>query len=316
MPAIRPRYPIYLSIAAALVTLAIKSVAYWLTDSVSLLSDAAESVVNLVAALIALFCLWYASRPVDVSHTYGHDKIEYFSSGLEGTLILVAAVAIAWYAVTRLVDPEPLQAVGMGTLLALAASLINFGAAQILLRAGKSTESILLEAGGKHLMTDVWTSTGVVVGLCLVWFTGFEILDPLIALVVAANIVWTGIDLVRRSFDGLMDHALPQTEQAAVRAAIAAHLEPGTTFHALRTRQAGAHRFADFHLLVPGHFTVQRAHDLTEKIERAVRAALPDIEVSVHIEPIEEQAAWEDSALLPLEKAAGGEKKEGGQAHP
>jgi cation diffusion facilitator family transporter len=304
MAAAHPRYPIVLSIVAALVTLAMKAAAYWLTGSVSLLSDAAESLVNLTAALIAFASLWYAAKPVDVSHTYGHEKIEYFSSGLEGTLILVAAGAIAWYALKRLVEPEPLEALGLGTVLALAASLINLAVAQVLLRVGKASQSIVLEADGRHLMTDVWTSAAVVAGLVLVKLTGMEVFDPLLALVVSANIVWTGIGLVRRSFDGLMDHALPVEEQAKVRAAIAGHLEPGTTFHALRTRQAGARRFADFHLLVPGHFTVQRAHDLTGKIEEAVQAALPGIEVTVHIEPIEEQAAWEDSALLGVEEKA------------
>jgi cation diffusion facilitator family transporter len=303
MPSAHPKYPIVLSIAAALVTLAMKGTAYWLTDSVSLLSDAAESLVNLAAALIALFCLWFASRPVDVSHTYGHEKIEYFSSGVEGMLILLAAGGIAWYAIQRLMEPRPLEYLALGTLLALGASLVNLAVAVILLRVGKTTESIVLEADGKHLLTDVWTSAGVLCGLGLVWFTGITLLDPIVALVLAANICWTAIDLMGRSFNGLMDHALPEAEQAKVRAAIAGHLEPGTAFHALRTRQAGAHRFADFHLLVPGHFSVQRAHDLTGKIEDAVRAALPGIEVTVHIEPIEEKAAWEDSALLPIEKA-------------
>jgi cation diffusion facilitator family transporter len=168
---------------------------------------------------------------------------------------------------------------------------------------GKATQSIVLEADGKHLLTDVWTSAGVLVGLGLVWLTGIEILDPIVALLVAANICWTAIDLIIRSFNGLMDHALPQDEQAVLRAAIAGQLESGTTFHALRTRQAGARRFADFHLLVPGNYSVQRAHDLTEKVEGAMRTALPGIEVAVHIEPIEAQAAWADSALLPIEQA-------------
>jgi len=305
MPASHPKYPIVLSIVAALVTLAMKAAAYWVTDSVSLLSDAAESLVNLTAALIALFCLWFASRPVDDSHTYGHEKIEYFSCGLEGMLILVAAAAIAWYAVQRLLEPRPLTLdyLGLGTVFAFAALLVNLAVALILLRVGKATESIVLEADGKHLLTDVWTSVGVVCGLGLVWLTGINVLDPIVALMVSAYICWTAIDLIGRSFNGLMDHALPLNEQAVVRAAIAGHLEPGTTFHALRTRQAGAHRFADFHLLVPGRFSVQRAHDLTGKIEDAVGAALPGIEVTIHIEPIEEPAAWEDSALLPIEKA-------------
>jgi cation diffusion facilitator family transporter len=298
-----PKYPIVLSIAAALVTLALKTTAYWLTDSVGLLSDAAESLINLLAAVIALFCLWFASRPVDVSHTYGHEKIEYFSSGLEGMLILGAAAAIAWVAVLRLLEPRPLEALGLGTLIALGASLINLAVGIVVLRVGKASQSIVMEADGKHLLTDVWTSAGVLCGLGLVWMTGIYVLDPIIALVMAANICWTAIDLIWRSFNGLMDHALPEEEQATVRAAIAANLEPGTTFHALRTRQAGAHRFADFHLLVPGHLSVQRAHDLTEKIEAAVRATLPGIEVTVHIEPIEEPAAWHDSELLSIEEA-------------
>lgn len=298
------KYPILLSIAAAVVTLAMKATAYWLTDSVSLLSDAAESLVNLAAALVALVCLWFASRPVDDSHTYGHEKIEYLSCGVEGTLILVTAGGIAWYAVQRILEPRLVfDGLGIAAAMVLGASLINLAVALTLLRAGKSTESIVLEADGKHLLTDVWTSVGILCGLALVRITGMEILDPIVALVVAASICWTAIDLIGRSFNGLMDHALPVTEQAVVRAAIGSHLEPGTTFHALRTRQAGAHRFADFHLLVPGHITVQKAHDLTERIEAAVRAALPGIEVTVHIEPIEEQAAWEDRALLPIEQA-------------
>jgi cation diffusion facilitator family transporter len=172
----------------------------------------------------------------------------------------------------------------------------------VLLRVGRTSGSIILEADGRHLMADVWTSFGVVAGLGLVRVTGWEVLDPILALVVAANILRTGVDLVWRSFNGLMDHALPEDEQARVRAAIAAQLEPGLHYHALRTRQAGADRFADFHLLVPGDWTVQRAHDLVEKVEEAVRAALPGIEVTVHDEPREEPAAWRDSALLALEE--------------
>jgi cation diffusion facilitator family transporter len=300
-----PKYPIVLSIGAAVITLAMKTSAYWLTDSVSLLSDAAESLVNLAAAVIALFCMWFASRPVDTSHTYGHEKIEYFSSGLEGTLILVGAAGIAWFAIQRLLEPKALDYVWIGAFIALAAALVNLTVGLILLRAAKTTESIVLEADGKHLLTDVWTTVGVVCGLGLVWLTGIHVLDPIVALVLAAYICWTAIELIVKSFNGLMDHALPAEEQAVLRKAIAAHLEPGTTFHALRTRQAGAHRFADFHLLVPGHLSVQRAHDLTGKIEEAIRAALPGIELTIHIEPIEEKAAWEDSALLPIEKAPG-----------
>lgn len=305
MPAPAPKYPIVLSILAALATLGLKSSAYLLTGSVGLLSDALESLVNLAAAVVALLSLWYAAKPVDVSHTYGHEKIEYFSSGLEGMLILVAAAAIAWYAVERLLTPAPLEELGLGLAIALVASLINLAVGVLLLRVGKATESIVMEADGKHLLTDVWTSAAVLVGLVLVSITGILAFDPLMALAVAANIAWTAIGLILRSFNGLMDHALSPAEQAAVRASVTTQLEPGTTFHALRTRQAGARRFADFHLLVPGEYTVQRAHDLTGKIEDAIRAALPGIEVTVHIEPIEEQAAWEDSALLPIEQLPG-----------
>lgn len=304
MSFIERRSPILLSILAALVTLGIKSAAYWLTDSVSLLSDAAESLINLLAAFTAFACLWYSVKPVDESHTYGHEKIEFFSSGLEGALILFAAGGIAWYAVQRLFNLRELEQLELGAFLSLAASLINLVVARILIRVGRRTHSIILEADGQHLMTDVWTSFGVIVGLGLVWLTGWVILDPLIALLVAANIVWTAWDLLARSFNGLMDHALPAREQQAVRSAIEALMKPGLHFHALRTRQAGTRKFVDFHLLVPGTWSVQQAHDVTEQIEAAVRNALPGAQVTVHIEPIESEAAWNDSELLEFEKAA------------
>jgi cation diffusion facilitator family transporter len=218
-------------------------------------------------------------------------------------LILVAALAIAWYAIHRLFVPEPLQPLGVGLVLLLETMIINGAVAFLLLYTARAYHSIILEADGRHLLTDVWTSTGVLLGLGLVWLTDVKVLDPIIALVVAGNILWTAVDLIRRSFNGLMDHALPPEEQAVVRTAIESHLGPQMDYHALRTRQAGSRRFVDFHLLVPGQLTVQRAHALTGRIEGAVRAALPGVEVTVHIEPIEEQAAWEDSALLPLERA-------------
>jgi cation diffusion facilitator family transporter len=311
-----PRYPVLLSIAAALLTLGLKSTAYFLTGSVGLLSDALESVVNLVAAVTAFASLWYSAQPADRSHTYGHEKIEYFSSGLEGVLILAAAVGIAWYAVARLLTPEPLHALDVGTVVAGAAALVNLGVARLLLRIGRAHGSIVLEADGHHLMTDVWTSAAVIVGLVLVRLTGVQALDPLVALLMAANIVRTAWHLLRRSFDGLMDHALPPEEQAAVRAAIEAHLEAEMDYHALRTRRAGSRRFSDFHLLVPGAMTVRRAHALAGRIEQAVRDALPGIEVTVHIEPIEERAAWEDSALVPLEQAARRERLERENTEP
>jgi cation diffusion facilitator family transporter len=299
------RYPVLLSILAAIVTIGLKTVSYFLTDSVGLLSDAVESLLNLVAAVTAYLSLVYAARPVDQSHTYGHEKIEFFSSALEGILILAAALAIAWYALHRFFVPEPLEPLGPGMAVSLLATLVNGAVAWILLRAGHKYQSIVLEADGRHLLTDVWTSGMVLAGLGLVWLTGIEKLDPIIALLVAGNILWTAASLLGRSFNGLMDHALPDEEQAAVRAAIEAHLGPNMAYHALRTRQAGSRRFVDFHLLVPGRYTVRQAHELTGRIEDAVRATQPGLEVSVHIEPIEEREAWTDSALVPLEQAAG-----------
>jgi cation diffusion facilitator family transporter len=292
-----------LSVLAGVVTLGLKSASYFLTGSVGLLSDAAESVVNLVAAVISYLSLRYSARPVDSSHTYGHEKIEYFASGLEGTLILVAALAIGWYAVLRLLHPEPPEQLGLGLAISAVAAGINGAVGLLLLRLGRAHQSIVLEADGKHLLTDVWTSGGVLLGLGLVWLTHLNVLDPIVALLMALNIVWTGSDLIRRSFNGLMDHALPAAEQEVLRQAIQAHLRPETTFHALRTRQAGARRFVDFHLLVPGSVSVRDAHTYTETIEAALRQALPGVEVTVHIEPIEEQAAWQDSALLGVEPA-------------
>jgi cation diffusion facilitator family transporter len=298
------KYPILLSLGAALVTMALKGAAYYLTGSVGLLSDAAEGVINLVTAGTAFFSLWYASRPVDPSHTYGHEKIEYFSSGLEGVLVLATALGIAGYATLRLLEPREVRGLDLGAGLNLAAAIINLVVARVLLRVGRAHESIVLVAEGQHLMTDVWTSLAVVSGLGLVWLTGRLWLDPVVGLLTSVRIAWTGLGLLRVSFNGLMDHALPEAEQAAVRTAIELHLQPGMTYHALRTRQAGSRRFADFHLLVPGASSVRRAHELTKRIEEAIRAELPGMEVTIHIEPIEDRASWEDSALVPLEEAA------------
>lgn len=302
MAAAHLRFPILLSIAAALVTIGLKGTAYWLTGSVSLLSDALESFINLAAASVAYASLLYASRPADASHTYGHEKIEFFSSGLEGGLILAAAGGIAWLAVSRLLGTARLEPLGLGLAISCAAAAINGVVGLILVRTGRRYGSLLLEADGRHLLTDVWTSVGVLLGLGLVALTGWDVLDPIIALVVAANILWTGLDLVRRSFDGLMDKALPAAEVEKVRQAIRLHIGPNMDYHALRTRQAGTRRFADFHLLVPGEVSVREAHALGDRIEGAVQAELPGIEVTVHIEPIEESASYQDSALLAVEQ--------------
>jgi cation diffusion facilitator family transporter len=312
------RYPVLLSILAAVVTLVLKGWGYYLTGSVSVFSDAAEGLINVFAAGAAYFSLWYSAQPVDEEHTYGHEKIEFFASGLEGILIMAAALGIVWYAVARLIHPEnQLEQLGIGAVLVGLAAVVNLVVALILLRVSKKHQSIVLEADGKHLLADVWSSLAVIIGLTLVNFTDVHALDSLVAIMVAVSFAWTGYDLVKRSFNGLMDHALPVEEQEVVRAAVAGALEPGMDFHALRTRQAGSQRFADFHLLVPGSLSVTRAHALTTRIENAVRAALPNIEVTVHIEPIEERAAYEDSALVPIEQAARqaqGEKGNGERA--
>ena len=299
------------SVAAAVATLALKFGAYGLTGSAGLLSDAVESTANLVAALTAVGALWYASRPVDREHTYGHEKIEFFAGGIEGVLILVAAGGIVWVSVQRLLDPRPLDSLGLGTALAVVASVINLGVGLMLLREARAHRSLVLEADGRHLITDVWTSAGVVVGILAVRWTGIEWLDPLIALAVAVNIVRTGLDLVRTAFAGLMDRALPATEQAAIRRAIEGELTPGMTYHAVRTRHAGSRHLVDFHLLVPGALSVADGHRQVERIERAISDALPDTESTVHVEPIEAGEAWADSPLLPFEEEGGRMKEEG-----
>jgi len=294
---------ILLSIAAAIATLALKLVAYLVTNSVGLVSESVESIVNLVAAVTAFFTLRLAALPADRNHTYGHEKIEFFSSGVEGFLIAVAGFGIMALAIHRLYDPEMPAGIGLGLLIVLPAAAINGVVGLILVRAGKRHSSIVLEADGKHLLTDLLTSVGVVIGLCLVWLTQWPALDAFTAILVALNILWTAYDLLKRSFDGLMDHALPLPEQKRVRAAIEAHLGPDMTYHALRTRQAGSRRFVDFHLLVPGGYTVDHAHKAGDRIEDALRAQLPGLEVTVHIEPIENPGSWHDSALVPLEQA-------------
>ena len=296
------RFPLILSILAAIATLGLKTSAWLLTGSVGLLSDALESGINLVAAVVAYFALWYSTRPADREHTYGHEKIAFFSSGLEGGLIIVAALGIISTAVQRLFQPAPLEQLGLGLVLTGAATIINFVVARILLRTGRKHASIILEADGHHLMTDVWTSAAVLAGIAVVGISHRYWLDPVIALCIAVNIIWTGFQLVRRSFHGLMDVAMPDEDLARLRAAISGRLEPGTTFHALRTRQSGSKLFADCHLLVPGNWSVQQGHDLGDRIEKAVREAFPGLELTLHIEPIEARTSWEDSEILGIER--------------
>lgn len=288
------------AVVAAIATIVLKLLAWWVTGSVSLLSDAVESAANLVAAVTALFAVWYAARPGDRNHNYGHEKVEFFAAGLEGTLILVAGGAIVWFSVHRLLEPMPIEGFGLGIAIAAVASAINFVVARMLIRMGRAHRSIALEADGKHLLTDVVTSAGVVLGLLIVRATGIDAIDPLVALLVALNILWTGFSLLRVSVDGLMDTALDDVDVARVRQAIATALSPGETYHALRTRQAGSRRFVDFHLLVPGNQSVKRAHAITKTLEHAVSGALPGAETTVHIEPIEDPEAWEDQLMASV----------------
>ena len=287
----------WLSIAAAVATIVLKSTAYLLTGSVGLLSDALESLVNLVGAMMALGMLTVAARPADDDHTYGHGKAEYFSSGVEGTLIIIAAVSIALTAVERLISPKALEQVGVGLGVSFVASLINLGVALVLLKAGRQYGSVTLQANAHHLLTDVWTSAGVLVGVGAVALTDWAALDAVVALVVAANIVWTGSSIVRQSVLGLMDTALPPEDLQALRATIARHMSDGVQYHALRSRQSGARRFVSLHVLVPGDWTVNRGHQLLERIEADVRRSITNVTVFTHLEPLDDPASWEDVTL-------------------
>ena len=288
----------WLSVAAAIATIALKTLAWWVTGSVGLLSDALESIVNLAAALLAVSMLRLAAAPPDEEHPYGFSKAEYLAAGIEGALIVLAAAGILITAVPRLVKPEPLEAPLLGLGISAGASLINLGVAIVLLRAGRKHHSIALEADGRHLMTDVWTSAGVIVGVALVFATGWLRLDPLVALAVAAHIVWTGVGLVRRSASGLLDAAIAQGERDAIQQVFDEYSRrDGVTFHAFRTRRAAKRRFVSFHLLVPDRWTVTRAHRLSEEIEASIRAAVPHASVFTHIEPMHDPASYEDQGL-------------------
>lgn len=288
----------YLSIAAAVVTIAIKTVAYLMTGSVGLLSDAVESVVNLAAAVVALVMIAIAEKPADEEHAFGHSKAEYFSSAIEGGLIVLAAAAIAVTAVPRLLHPQPLENVGLGLAVSVGASLINLAVARVLLAAGHRHESITLEADGAHLMTDVWTSAGVLVGVLLVRLTGWLPLDPLVALAVAANIVRAGYQLMARSAMGLLDTAVPQDRRDRINLLLATYEATGLRFHSLRTRQAGRHSFVALHVLVPGSWTVLQGHDFLERLEREIRELFSGpATVFTHLEPVEDPASMDDIGL-------------------
>ena len=287
----------WLSIGTALATILLKGVAWWLTGSVGLLSDALESIVNLAGAVMALAMITVAERPADERHAYGHGKAEYFSSGFEGLLILIAAISIGVTACERLLHAHPIEQVGVGLAVSVVASLLNLLTARILLSASRKNRSLTLEADAHHLMTDVWTSVGVIVAVGAVVATGWLWLDPVIALLVAANIVWTGWMLLRKSTKGLMDVSLPECDHQQLTRVLDRYRQQGIDFHALRTRESGARRFVELHVLVPGEWSVQRAHELAEQVEKDIRAALSHTTVLTHIEPLEDPVSHEDIAL-------------------
>lgn len=284
----------WLSLGVSLLVFALKVVAWWITGSVGLFSDAMESTVNIVAAVVAIIALRASARPADERHHFGHGKAEYMSALLEGVMILVAAGLIIYSAVQRLKDLQPLEDLGIGLGISMVASVINAAVAFVLIRAGRRHRALVLEADGKHLLTDVWTSVGVLVGIALVGLTGWIVLDPLIAILVAVNIVVTGMKLVWESTEGLMDHALPEADHQVIREVLRTYAGDDVRFHEVRTRQAGRERFISMHVLVPGAWTVQRGHDLVESIEQDLRQALGDTRIDSHMEPIEDPRAYGD----------------------
>jgi cation diffusion facilitator family transporter len=293
----------WLSIAAAIATITLKFGAYWLTGSVGLLSDAAESVVNLIAAVVALYVLIVAARPADDSHHFGHSKAEYLSAVVEGAMIFVAAVFIIVAAVRRFIHPEALENIGVGLAISIVASLLNGSVALILLRAGREHRSITLVADGKHLLTDVWTSVGVVVGVLLVALTGWLRLDPIVAMLVGANIIWTGWHLIRHSVGGLLDRSLDAESQSLIDEVLAEYASDEVRFHAVRSREAGHRSFLSMHVLVPGSWSVRRGHDLVEEIEQRLLVAIAHLEVSTHLEPLEDPRSYE--AYLGVDQQVG-----------
>lgn len=290
---------IYLSIAAAVATISIKLTAYFLTNSVGLLSDAMESCVNLAAAFVALVMLNLAEKPPDERHEFGHNKAEYFSSAIEGGLIVLAAGSIIWSAVPRIVHPQPLEKLGIGLIIALSASLINLAVSIILIRNGRKNNSITLEADGKHLRTDVVTSAGVLLGIALVKLTGWMMLDGIVAVGVALNIVWTGYQLMRKSAMGLLDTALPQNEIQRITGILEGYGQREVKFHSLRTRQSGQRKFISVHLEMPWKWDLRQGHNLAEKVEKDIRMLFPDSPTTVftHLEPAGDPESMLDTGI-------------------
>ena len=284
----------WLSIAAAAVTILLKTLAWRITGSVGLLSDAAESLVNLVAAIIALVALKVSIRPPDKNHPFGHSKAEYFSAGAEGMMIFIAAAVIMYTAVQRFIHPRPIEDVGIGLLVSVLASVVNGLVAWVLLKNGRQRRSMTLIADGKHLLTDVWTSVGVLVGVGLVWLTGWQRLDPIVAFAVGVSILVTGAKLVGQSGTALLDVSLPKEDNEAIRDFLDAHSNDHVKFHAVRTREAGYRRFLEFHMLVPGSWTVKQGHDAMEDLIDEILDEWPEMRVSGHLEPIEDPRSYED----------------------
>jgi len=290
---------IWLSIAAAVATISLKAGAYLYTGSVGLLSDALESIINLIAAVFALWMLTVASRPPDEGHNFGHTKAEYFSGALEGSLIGMAAISIAWAAIERILTPRPIENINLGIAISAIASVINLVVGQILIRRGREHRSITLQADGRHLMTDVYTSIGVIAAVVLVGFTGWLILDPLIALAVAVNILRTGYHVVKESAEGLMDASASDEDMSKIVGVLDDYKEKlGIDYHALRTRVAGPRIFVSAHVLMPDEWTIQRGHELAEEIESALRDAVPGVVVSTHMEPLDDPLSMADMDLV------------------
>lgn len=284
----------YLSIATGFAVFALKLIAWWFTGSVGLLSDALESIVNIVAAVIALLALRTSMKPADQQHHFGRGKAEYFSASVEGFMILVAALVIIATAVERFLHPREIEQLGWGLGISTGASILNGVVALMLIRAGKQHRSPVLDADGRHLMTDVWTSAGVVVGVGLVQVTGYLRLDAIVAMAVGLNIVLTGVNLLRESTSKLMDKSLSNEDHETIVTVLKKFESDEVKFHALQTRESGRHRFVSMHVLVPGAWTVQQSHDLVEDVEKAIISVLPDTTVHTHAEPIEDPRAWED----------------------
>jgi cation diffusion facilitator family transporter len=289
---------LYLSIAAAIVTIILKFYAYHLTGSMGLLSDALESFVNLFAVLFALLMLRISQKPADEDHLFGHSKAEYFSSAAEGALILIAAFSIIRSAIPRIIEPAPLENINVGLLFSLLASVVNLVVGSVLIGIGKNRKSLVLEADGRHLMTDVWTSGGVIVGILLVKFTGWIIIDPIIAILVALNIIYVGYKLISRSASGLMDATIPEADLEKVTLYLDSLKVHEIEYHSLMTRVAGQRKFISMHLLVPGDWSVKQGHDWADIVEETIIGLFDEpVTVSTHIEPVEDPASMEDIGI-------------------